>query len=43
MAAFIKSEAQYAAAEMLGRNDCAEAIRRAEFEEDARKAFMGEA
>jgi hypothetical protein len=42
LAAFIKSEAEYAAREVLNRNGCSDELRRSAFEEDARKAFMGE-
>ena len=42
LAAFIKSEAEYAARDVVNGNDVSDARRRMEFEEDARKAFMGE-
>lgn len=42
LAAFVKSEARYAADELMNRNGCSDELRRREIEEAARKAFMGE-
>jgi hypothetical protein len=41
LAAFIKSEAEYAANENFNRNDCGDSLRRGKFEDEAREAFLG--
>jgi hypothetical protein len=43
LANFIKSEAKYAAGEVVNYNDCGEALRRMEIEQEARDLFVGEA
>jgi hypothetical protein len=40
LAAFVKSEAQYAANKLMNRNECSDELRRTEFEKEARTAFM---
>lgn len=42
LAAFVKSEAQYAANEMLNRNDMRDALNRMETEDEACRVFLGE-
>lgn len=41
LAAFIKSEAKYAADEIMNRNSCGDELRRGAIEDEARAAFLG--
>ena len=38
---FIKNEAQYAADDIMNRNDCYESLRRMRLEKELREAFLG--